>query len=343
MSAVTKIRFDSIQYLRAIAALMVVLHHARNPMPGLFNPLEHYMGFAWGVDIFFVISGFIMYAVAIDERPNDFLIRRLIRIVPLYWGSTVALLLINEKLGIFSISPELLTHIAKSLAFIPHYSFSHDGHIYPYLVPGWTLSYEMLFYLIFFIGLLLNRVMLTLFATIVPLVFCGLLQTDDGSVLQTFTRPILLEFLLGVVIASAYLKGYLRTSAGWLLPIGFVGLMSLPMVKECFPLIWGKIAFSSIIVTGAVALSSVTPISSTWHLLGDASYSIYLTHIFLSLRIARKIFVAIPVDGWLQFLLWVSLSLCISAIVGVIIYILIERPMLRWLRSRLIPKTVLTE
>ena len=72
--------FASVQYLRAVAALLVVLHHARSPKPWLFNPLEDFMGGTTGVDIFFVISGFIMFTAARSEQVGTFVWRRLVRV-----------------------------------------------------------------------------------------------------------------------------------------------------------------------------------------------------------------------------------------------------------------------
>ena len=139
----------SIQYLRAVAALMVVFHHIINAKPWLFNPLENYPSLATGVDIFFVISGFIMYVAARNEAPLEFLKKRIIRIVPLYWVATLAFVIVKTKLHIFSLTPEDWLHIAKSLAFIPHHDPTNPGKIWPYLIQGWTLNYEMFFYLIF--------------------------------------------------------------------------------------------------------------------------------------------------------------------------------------------------
>ena len=82
----------SLQYLRAVAALLVVFHHVRNPGNGLFNPISHWNFGQAGVDMFFLISGYIMYAVARQERPVRFLQRRIVRIVPLYWIATLFLL-----------------------------------------------------------------------------------------------------------------------------------------------------------------------------------------------------------------------------------------------------------
>lgn len=324
-------RFDAIQYLRAVAALMVVLFHAQSP--GLFNPLKNYPATAWGVDIFFVISGFIMYAIARNEAPREFLVRRIIRVVPLYWLATLTLLLMHQKAAILSMSHELVDHIVKSLFFIPHYNLSHPNIIWPYLIPAWTLTYEMFFYILFFIGLLINHVRLTLVITISLLVIAGQLHDFSTPITMTLVNPIMLEFLMGILIASVYMTYGLPARLAWLLPTGFICLMSLPFIHTPVPLLCWKILFSSMIVLGAVAIGDRAPPSRLWNLLGDASYSIYLTHTVFSLELARRVLGLLPLSGIPQFAVWIVLSLGISAVVGILIYILIEKPVLNWLRD----------
>lgn len=327
-------RFDAIQYLRAVAALMVVLFHAQNP--GSFNPLKDYPATAWGVDIFFVISGFIMYAVARKESPKEFLVRRIIRIVPLYWAATLTLLLIEKKSSILFMSDELVIHILMSLAFIPHYNLANPEYAWPYLVPGWTLSYEIFFYILFFIALFTNKVLLTLVLIIVTLVAVGQLHVFNIStpVEILFVNPINLEFLIGVLIASAYMKYGIRASLAWLLPAGFICLMSLPFVNTFIPEVWWKIIFSSMIVVGAVAIGDRAPQSRLWNLLGDASYSIYLTHTIFPLDLAESILKLLPLSGIPQFIVWTVLSLGLCIIIGVLVYLFIEKPVLNWLRQK---------
>ena len=134
----------SVQALRALAALAVATYHALQWADGGFE-----VGRA-GVDVFFVISGFIMWHVTAgrDVDPGDFLWRRLTRVAPLYWLATLGVL------GVALVWPAFLpevrpgwTHLALSLAFIPH--LDPRGLPFPTLPPGWTLDYEALFYLIF--------------------------------------------------------------------------------------------------------------------------------------------------------------------------------------------------
>ena len=157
-----KFTIISIQILRALAALLVVFHHARYQIRDFE---AFFYGGIWqsgqaGVDIFFVISGFIMWVTTHDRRttPLQFLTNRIVRIVPLYWLLTLtvaAACLIAPSLfrGVV-LAPE---HVVKSLFFIPDFYPGMPTHIWPLLLPGWTLNYEMIFYVVFAVALLLPR------------------------------------------------------------------------------------------------------------------------------------------------------------------------------------------
>ncbi len=324
----------SIQYLRAIATLMVVLHHARNPQKWLFNPLEGYGAFAWGVDIFFVISGFIMFVAARNENHVDFLGRRIIRVAPLYWLATLAFLALNTHFHIWRIGVEGFTHVAQSLFFIPHYNLDHPDQIWPYLIPGWTLNYEMLFYLIFFVGLLVRHPLIVTTTTILALFVMGLAFNPDQVVLKAYTKPILLEFLCGVWIAWAYTKGFFNRTAPVVIVIGFAMLFVLPFFNAGELTIVGRIIASSLVITGALLLGGYLPNFKLLNLLGDASYSIYLTHTAISLGVASRLWQHVPIEGWTQFVGWVIVALVFSSIVGVLVHLYVEKPALRWLRGK---------
>src|SRR5271166_3045280 len=134
----------SIQTLRALAALAVVAYHALQWDRGGFD-----VGRA-GVDVFFVISGFIMWRVTAgrDVPPRAFLWRRFTRVAPLYWLATLGVLAVALVWPAFL--PEVRPgwrHLVLSLAFIPH--LDPRGLPFPTLPPGWTLDYEAVFYAIF--------------------------------------------------------------------------------------------------------------------------------------------------------------------------------------------------
>ena len=195
----------------------------------------------------------------------------------------------------------------------------------------------MFFYLIFFWGLISGRVFQFTSVVIIGLLAAGLVFEFSNPIMSTYTSPLLLEFLVGVWIASLYLNGKLPKYTIWLLPTGFVGLFLLPVLEGQFLEVWGRILCSSFIVAGAVSLGTKTPYIPFAKLLGDASYSIYLTHTFVGLVLARRLWNLTPVTGWPQFIGWGVLSLCVSMAAGVLVYLYFEKPLLKWLRGILLP------
>lgn len=322
----------TIQYLRAVAALMVVIHHARNPAVWLFNPLENYDAFSYGVDVFFVISGFIMFVAARDEACYDFLKKRVIRVAPLYWIATVLFVVISTRLNPWPILFENFGHIMKSLLFIPHFSPSVPEKIWPYLIPGWTLNYEMFFYLIFFCGLVVKKPIVVTNFVIGMLFLMGCLMHFEGAFFATYTDPIMLEFLAGIWIGYLHTRFKLSGWFGFSIIFGFLGLFLLPIIGNGYAV--ERLLYSSFIVLGAVSVCNISPYNNILNILGNASYSIYLTHGVISLGVSSRLWRLMPVEGWLQFLGWIFFSLFISAAVGVLFHIYIEKPLLDWLLSK---------
>ncbi|WP_414830804.1 acyltransferase family protein [Alteromonas sp. H39] len=326
----------AIQYLRGIAALMVVIHHARNPKPWLFNPLEHYQAFAWGVDIFFVISGFIMYLVAREDKPGVFIEKRIIRIVPLYWVTTLFLLFVSVQFKIWTVDMQTEVHVIKSLFFIPHYSPTVPDRIWPFLILGWTLNYEMLFYIVFAIGLLCKQTFLVSTLSIMLLVTAGLWLNTDSAIVNAYTHPIVLEFACGILIARLYLTNTLSPLMGLLAMTGFIGLMSLPALgptEDTGLVMAGRIICSGMIVLGAVSIGNRLGESRILHQIGNASYSIYLTH-GLALVVSNVGWSKVSVTGWLQFGGKIAIALVLSTLTGIVVYLFVEKPLLNWLRKR---------
>ena len=327
-----KEKLASIQYLRALAALLVVFHHARNVHPWLYNPLAGFGLAQCGVDVFFVISGFVMYSAARHEAAGEFLRRRLIRIVPLYWVATLVsapLILLNHG---SALDGELVRHVAQSFLFIPHYSPEHGGEIWPLLVVGWSLNYEMFFYLVFAAGIAAKRLVGVTTVTLGLLVVAGLLVRSSNALWRTYTDPLLLEFLAGVMLAVG--RERLRAiDLSWLLPLGILALGLSTLVKPPQVVAWG--APAAMIVAGAIALETRgrLPKMRWLEVLGDASYAIYLFQVIciggVGLGLQR-----LPVHGPLQLGLMISACLASSVAAGVAIHYGLERPLLRRLSGR---------
>lgn len=299
LAATPKGILPTVQVLRGIAALMVAYYHASTQIPGFeaylwpsFWPAGSAV-LAHGVDIFFVISGFIMLVSSRGMSAGDFMARRIIRIVPLYWLFTLTLILVaTARPELFKGTVVTAEAAIKSLAFIPYFSTSVPNQIWPLLVPGWTLNYEMMFYLIFAAALfvpLRYRVALCTLAFAVLMAGRIAPAYADSAVLKFFAAPIQFEFVGGMVIGHLYLSSWtLPRPACLLLILG--GLLLLvsealhPGQGHAAALLLAYGLPSCLVVLGAVLLDKSHARVPRWSLpaaLGDASYSIYLSHIFV--------------------------------------------------------------
>ena len=319
----------SIQYLRGVAALGVVVFHAADRAGGSFG-----VGAA-GVDIFFVISGFIMWEVTCRRTPSPsaFLLRRAQRIVPLYWLITLgaAGLAIMAPAALPAMRPTL-AHVIQSLLFVPH--VAPDGLVAPLIVPGWTLSYEVFFYLIFAFALVTPaRVRVWLVsASLAGLVLARPLGDAHNAVWTTFTDPILLEFGAGVWLGWARSSDRLlsRRMAPVVIGIAIVALawtaISAIDVSQARILLWGLPA--ALLVAGFVSLEhhSGMPALPALQRLGDASYSIYLIHGLAISAVVRilKSSAVLPAPAIF------AAALVTGVATGLLLYACLERPLSVW-------------
>ncbi len=316
-----------VQYLRGIAALLVVVHHARNDHQWLYNPLSGLDFGAAGVDIFFVISGFIMFTAARDEPVQEFFKRRIIRIVPLYWAAT-AVMAVND----WADGNLTFAALAKSLFFVPYANPNANGAIWPILVPGWTLNFEMFFYFLFGLSLVLRRPVWSLTLVICGLAALGLSVTPDDPILKTYTSALMLEFLAGVWLGVAYTRFDFSRFA-ILLPIGFAILLSSDWLAwvRAFEIMLPSV----MIVAGALGLEQrgVGRHFNMLKLIGDASYSIYIFHTIM-IAVVVRLYQYVPLTGFMQFIGLFVIVMLVSTIGGLIIHHLVERPVTRALSNR---------
>jgi exopolysaccharide production protein ExoZ len=264
--------------------LMVVFFHADGMAHEYFSFTG--LGFgAAGVDIFFVISGFIMWITTASDRatPGSFAMHRIIRIVPLYWAMTLLLyggwLIFRDPATLPS-----LWNLLRSLLFIPFVS-PRSGEIQPLLIAGWTLNFEMFFYAVFAGALLVARRHRAWFVCTIlgGLVALPLFVSPSGAVALTYTSPLLIEFMIGCLLGIMYERNALPRpgvamfllviGCGLLLTSGMLSAADITVVRFFH---WGLPAF--LIVTSMLALESKLKLWRVPMLLGDASYSIYLTH-----------------------------------------------------------------
>jgi exopolysaccharide production protein ExoZ len=338
----------SLQYLRGVAAMMIVFCHAFDQLPWL-KAMAPNVGLS-GVDLFFVISGFIIVFVTTDAASSawSFFRMRIIRIVPLYWlfnFATAALILALPQL--FQSAVLTLPHFLLSLFFIPHLSPATPPSISPFILLGWTLNYEMFFYAIFTLAMAISgawRVPLTI-AVLVTLVALGVLGSLAGSTAWEFySNDIVLEFVFGMMLASLFLSGALHrlgaATGATLIAFGAVGLIAGAYHMELArALVFGVPA--ALIVAGALAIESarVVPKVQPFLLLGDASYSIYLAHLFpIALERFAWARLGLPTKGLLPVAAFIGIALVGGASAGIASYLLVERPLLKvmrgWLQSK---------
>jgi len=331
-----------IQALRGIAALAVVLSHLY-VIEGKYSP-DQILG-AWarfgmaGVDLFFVISGFIMVYVSWQgprggAAPLPFLWRRITRIYPLYWIVSAAVLvvwLLRPDL-VFASSPD--PNIMRSFLLLPQ-----SGE--PLLAVGWTLIHEMYFYLIFAGVLLLPRHWMgwVLGAWCVGVTMIGAVFDFAGSpTLALIFNPLLFEFVAGAGLALLYL----RRGAVNLLPI-FAALLLLVVGNWVFMNPAGVDVLSdhahrtTIIGPIAIALFAVFGLKFgvldkrplIW--LGDISYSLYLTHV-LTLSLVGRLARDFLDEGLVDNLVFIFAMFVAALFVAHLTYIWIERPLIRLFR-----------
>lgn len=309
---------NNIQALRAFAAINVVFFHiigtseSYSQGVGLLGYLKGWG--ANGVDIFFVISGFIMLYIQMTQRrsPFDFFKNRILRIVPIYWLLTLFVIILYLFLPSIFREMNLTPVWAISSLFFTSSVFTNQ---HPVVYVGWTLEWEMLFYLIFSVSLFFDKLRLQV-GFVVASLTCVSFLTENY---------IVLEFLLGMLVAYAHKKATLSKRQGLL--VFFFGLFAL--LLSLLPsvvswglnrvLLWGIPSY--FIVYGLVSCAQIRGRFFTY--LGDASYSIYLVQM-LTIPAFYK-FSSKILGGWNGDFL-ALLCLFSSVAFGCLVYSLAEKP-----------------
>lgn len=351
-----------VQVLRAVAATMVVWHHARHEAgllaargagavlaPGTLLPW-------WaGVDLFFVISGLV---IVLASRPlagtpggrGHFLAHRIARVVPLYWLTTALYLaLALAAPGLLGEAGPLArdpAFVAASFLFWP--VARPDGSLQPLYGLGWTLNYEMAFYALFALGLGLGLrgAVAWLGAALVALVALGALLAPPPP-LAFWADPIVLEFALGAGLGLARVAGW-RLASALRIALALLGLGGMLIAAWHLggegevpgfarPLLVGLPAGLLVAVAalgpglGKGGIAALPAPVRGLSFLGDASYALYLTHPF-ALRAGReallRLGLAPALHPWGAMLAMTGLAL----VAAVAVHLLVERPLTRALR-----------
>ncbi|WP_082643166.1 acyltransferase [Methylobacterium sp. GXS13] len=356
-----------VQILRAVAALMVVWHHARHEAElmaarGAGPALDPGTLLPWwgGVDLFFVISGLVIVHASgrLFGAPGGrvrFLAHRVARVVPLYW--LVSLLYLALALA----RPDLLGDAATLVrvpgtilaGFLFWPAARPDGIVQPLYGLGWTLNYEAFFYALFALGLGFGRrgAVAWLALALVTLVAVGVLVPGLPVPVRFWANPIVLEFLLGAGLALAHREGFAPKRA---LRLGsaILGCLGLSLAARLLvgdgaadgvlrPLLVGLPACLLVAAAlgpkrSAAQVAALPVLMRGLVRLGDASYALYLVHPF-ALRLGREALLRVGLAPALH--PWGSLvaMLALSVVAGLLVRRCVEGPLTRWLRARLDP------
>lgn len=334
----------SIQFLRAVAAYLVVAMHATEAMAIRMSNTPHdfwHYG-SFGVDIFFVISGFVMEYLAKDiplekdqrtKASLSFLKKRFIRIVPLYWFYTVL------KIALLAVFPAIalrttidFQHILSSFLFIP--CQAPWGLMQPFLPVGWTLNFEMFFYGLFAVAIYLkaNRV---LFCLISFLLIQALGFFSSNDLISFYSQSIIFEFIVGMVIAKLLKNQILQLNpmVNILLILGAVAYLLLNIYFEFTGdrfLNYGLPA--AFVVFGMLGLEKSLakwPVFPRIAKSGDYSYTTYLAHTFI-VPALPIIFIKLHLTS---LILGFFIIILTTYIASYILYSLIEKRLLKFFQS----------
>jgi exopolysaccharide production protein ExoZ len=331
-------KINNIQALRAYAAVAVVIFHTGYIFPHMLQ-----MG-KFGVDIFFVISGYIMARIC-EGDTRFFLRRRLIRIVPPYWAMTILLFCFSFFFPKLLLSTDANpSDLLRSLLFIPYYR--EDGLIRPLLYIGWSLNYEILFYLLITVGIYLLPKHPLAFATglLISLQLVCSHYAGLGAVPTTYSSTMVYEFVLGVVAyeiarrvssraATAMRPFSLVALGGSLAGIVFLqGVAHSPLPAEWFVL---QLLAMLAVLSASLLSQGDWDIRMPWIVIvGDASYVLYLMHAYILVFSARVLSRYLP---WIQMThagsAFTLIALC--TVVAVVFHLKLEKPTVSYLNGKL--------
>jgi len=335
----------AVQYLRAVVALMVLAFHAGGQLQRLGLPSMPMEWFAARLEIFFVISGLVMWVTTASPgrgvpSPAMFLWRRVVRIGPPYWVLT------SVVVAVSLLAPSLLrstqfepNHAVASYLFIP---WPHPvlGDSFPVLVPGWTLQCEMAFYLLFSAALFLPQGVRfwAVGAALVGIAVAARVVEQPGPQLRFYGSELMPLFWLGMALGRLVVRGRLPGTAPSLGMIGGALLLmpATPLipVAELRGLASGLLACA--VVFGMVGLEAAGRVRARRlpMLIGDMSYGIYLVHAIV-LAALTAVWARLPLwGGAVSSVLYLLTAACLSILGAMAMRHALELPLRRVMRRR---------
>lgn len=301
----------SVHYLRGVAALFVVLYHVKHYVKDVCaNSNLGDILFGWGffgVDIFFMISGFVIAISTQHEKSKvSFIVKRFFRIYPLYFFSLVLSVIVLLVRGNSPVA-DIFKAMLKSMFFL-HLDYTGNAPFFGYSVnyPGWTLTYEMMFYGVFFVALCISNeyrsficaALLAVLCLMINLAFNNLEFSVYSSidytggfapVFKVLSSPMMMEFIAGIILFYIYLflkkyKFLLRGRFVFLINSVFF-LFSIMLIVFKSPRYHGLFnigigCFFLLLSCVVHELSGRSTKNSLLLFFGNISYSLYITHAF---------------------------------------------------------------
>ncbi|MGV8915152.1 MAG: acyltransferase family protein [Kaistella sp.] len=329
-------KLHNLQILRGISALLVCCFHFRADLN--FN--AHHWGDTLfskgsiGVPIFFVISGYIM-VFSTRKITNDNLLhnvatfakKRIIRIVPLYYLLTFAWIVLGGSV-LYYLERNPSIRLLNSLLFLP------QKDQFPVLFLGWSLNYEIFFYLIFAISFLFRK-----YRYVAVIVFFGVAMligwyfAPENAFLKMVTDFLNIYFIAGILLGLFLHK--IRAGKNFLTVFSYFSILlfifyflnvistssQILAVIPVFLLVTAFLVFDLFLKMKA---------NSFLKMLGDISYSIYLSHPFVEILFRR-----FPVDSAGLLILFFIIKLAVVILVSRILYELIEKRLTLYLKLKL--------
>lgn len=337
----------TLQALRAIAALLVLAAHASQIDARFFEqPVSDgswILGFA-GVDLFFVISGFVMVYITTGKPRGDapfigrFVYARFTRIYPVYWVCTAL------ALAAYIAIPGSLTRDLSDLHLWQSFTLWPIEDALPVLHVGWTLTHEIYFYLAFAAFLCLpERWLPLLLAGWAGLVVAGSLLLDGLPAIGTLiVNPLTIEFILGACAGILIMSGERRLARAALVAaavwLAIAGWLVWPQGAEDFPSGWSRVAAfavpGALIAYGVISLEMQGALKAPGWLvrLGDWSYALYLCHLLVLSGLVRVWVSVLPDFGPLASLAFLLVSTTLSVVVAGLAFHWLEFPALKFTR-----------
>ncbi|HIF9158871.1 TPA: acyltransferase family protein [Photobacterium damselae] len=339
-------RITNIQYLRALAVISVLLYHIKAVNLKYFPSIEmgeYFSNGSGGVDLFFVISGFIISYIGREYKPSlnvalKFLIKRFVRIYPVYWFYSLVVLVI------YLLYPSMVNssqggqvNIIDSFLLLPN-------DILPLLMVGWSLSYEVYFYFLFFVLILtlpwsIHRYFYFFYVIVILLnIYFSRINYTEGFLLN----PFMIDFVLGTFCSNIYndkINNSWRTSS-FILPLVTVFFIVLLFYSFNYKLddsnfiriiYFGLPSFALVMMALFFKLKNdlftKSYVLNFFEKIGDWSYSIYLSHILVINGIAIVFVRIFDMNSVINSILLVILMTVCSILAGALSYQILEQRM----------------